>query len=118
MEELLSLKWKSTRADTPPLEGNELANYLEKLSNNWELLEDKKLEKDYKFTNFNRALEFVNEIGEFADEKNHHPDIHLSWGKARVIIWTHRIGGLAVMDFVWAAHIEKIYKDKYEALLP
>lgn len=117
MKELLETAWKSTRADTPPLEGEELESYLDKLDHQWQIIEHKKLNKVYKFTNFQRALDFVNKVGEWAEEKNHHPDLHLSWGRVGVEIWTHRIGGLAPMDFVWAAHVEKIYQDDYAHLV-
>ena len=62
---------------------------------------------------FKGVQAFVNKVGEFAEEKNHHPDIYFTWGKARVTIWTHRINGLAPMDFVYAANIEKIFQDNY-----
>ncbi|MHA2502234.1 MAG: 4a-hydroxytetrahydrobiopterin dehydratase [Candidatus Kariarchaeaceae archaeon] len=118
MEEFLTTKWKSTRVDTPPMTAEEAADHRSKLGNGWDVTDGKMLEKTFKFTNFNRALQFTTEVGNFADEKNHHPDIHLAWGKAKVVIWTHRINGLALMDFVWAAHVEKIYQDTYEGLLP
>ena len=38
-----------------------------------------------------------------AEEQNHHPGIHLSWGKVRVDIWTHEVNGLTESDFVFAA---------------
>ena len=113
MKELLETPWKTTRVGTPPLEGEELAKYLSILGNEWEVTEGKQLVKEFKFPTFSKALEYTNKVGTFADEKNHHPDIHLAWGKAKVVIWTHRISGLAEMDFVWAANIEKIHQDQF-----
>jgi 4a-hydroxytetrahydrobiopterin dehydratase len=118
MNELANTNWKATRVGTPPLKGTQLTHLLTKLNSNWDHVEETKLVKDYKFTNFSRALEFANLVGEMSDDLNHHPDLRLAWGKCKVEIWTHRIDGIAEMDFVYAARVEKIYQDNFEALLP
>ncbi|MHA2031360.1 MAG: 4a-hydroxytetrahydrobiopterin dehydratase [Candidatus Kariarchaeaceae archaeon] len=117
MDELLNTKWKSTRVGTPPLKGDNLNAMLHKLQNEWQHVNETKLAKEYKFTNFNRALQFANLVGGISDELNHHPDLHLAWGKCIVEIWTHRIDGIAEMDFVYAAQVEKIYQEKFKELL-
>jgi len=66
------------------------------------------IEKEYKFKNFNEALEFVNEVGKIAEEEGHHPEILLGWGKAKIMLWTHAIKGLSENDFILAAKIDKI----------
>ena len=118
MEELANSKWKTTRAGTPPLKGEDLQKLISQLNHNWVQVEEMKLQKDFKFTNFNRALEFANLVGKMSDELNHHPDLHLAWGKCTVPIWTHRIDGIAEMDCVYEARVDKIYKVKFEDLLP
>jgi len=45
-------------------------------------------------------------IGGISEDQGHHPDIHLSWGKVRVVILTHKIGGLTESDFVLAAKFD------------
>ncbi|MBV9495600.1 MAG: 4a-hydroxytetrahydrobiopterin dehydratase [Acidobacteria bacterium] len=50
---------------------------------------------------------FTNRVGEIAEEEGHHPDIHLSWGSARIEIWTHKIEGLSRSDFILAAKVDK-----------
>jgi 4a-hydroxytetrahydrobiopterin dehydratase len=47
-------------------------------------------------------------VGELADEQDHHPDVHLSWGRVRIEVWTHTIDGLAEGDFVLAARIDRL----------
>ena len=118
MEDLANIKWKSTRVGTPPLKGDDLRNFLDQLGSSWSEINETKLEKEYRFTNFNRALEFANLVGQMSDDLNHHPDLHLAWGKCKVEIWTHRIDGISEMDFVYAARIEKIYMVNFEELLP
>ena len=62
--------------------------------------------KEYPFSNFARALRFVNQAGAVAESQKHHPDICFGWGKARVEIYTHKIDGLTESDFILAARID------------
>lgn len=52
------------------------------------------------------ALEFVNRVGEIAEQQQHHPDIYLAWGNVRVEVWTHKIRGLTESDFILAAGVD------------
>jgi 4a-hydroxytetrahydrobiopterin dehydratase len=63
----------------------------------------------YTFPDFRKALDFVNKVGEVAEEQGHHPDILLAWGKAEITLWTHKIDGLTESDFIMAAKIDRIY---------
>ena len=42
-----------------------------------------------------------------AEEEGHHPDLHISWGKCRLEIWTHKIDGLTESDFFLAAKADR-----------
>ncbi len=95
------------RGGVPPLKGDELLSYKEKLDNNWELIEEHHLEKEYLFKNFRKALDFTIKIGELAENQSHHPDIYLAWGKVKLTIWTHKIDGLTESDFIFAAKADK-----------
>ncbi len=66
------------------------------------------LTRTYTFPNFREALDFVNKVGELAEEQGHHPDILLAWGKAEVTLWTHKVDGLTESDFIMAAKIEDL----------
>jgi 4a-hydroxytetrahydrobiopterin dehydratase len=44
-------------------------------------------------------------VGQLADVEGHHPHIHLSWGRVRIEVWTAKIGGLSMNDFVLASKI-------------
>jgi 4a-hydroxytetrahydrobiopterin dehydratase len=54
-------------------------------------------------------MEFAVQVGELAETEQHHPDIHLSWGKVMVETWTHKIRGLHQNDFILAAKINAAY---------
>jgi 4a-hydroxytetrahydrobiopterin dehydratase len=94
------------KGGVPPLKGNELRNLASQLNAAWQVIGEHHLEREFKFKDFREALNFTNKVGELAEEQGHHPDIYLSWGKAKVIIWTHKIDGLTESDFVLAAKID------------
>lgn len=96
------------KAGTPPLQGAALEGLREKLGSGWMVVDDHRLEKEFKFKNFQLALDFTNAVGALAESQNHHPDILLSWGKARITLWTHTVNGLSEADFVLAAKIESL----------
>jgi 4a-hydroxytetrahydrobiopterin dehydratase len=63
------------------------------------------ISKTYIFKNFREALRFVNKVGKIAEEANHHPDIMLSYGKVKVKLSTHSVGGLTKKDFDLAERV-------------
>lgn len=75
----------------------------------WKLSDDaKRISREFPFPDFKSALDFVNRVGAIAEEEGHHPDIFLSWGKVRVELWTHAVGGLSENDFILAAKIDPL----------
>jgi len=99
------------RGGVPPLAGTALTALYADLGHDWVLVEEHHLEKEYKFPNFQQALDFTNAVGAIAEAENHHPDIYLAWGKVKVQIWTHKINGLTESDFIFAAKVEKAFQN-------
>ena len=95
------------KGGVPPLKGIKLDELLEKLKNDWKIIKEHHLEKEYSFKNFKEALSFTIKIGELAENQGHHPDIFLAWGKVKLTIWTHKIDGLTESDFIFAAKADK-----------
>ena len=95
------------KGGVPPLQGTKLDDLLEKLKNNWKIIKEHHLEKNYSFKNFKEALDFTIKVGELAENQGHHPDIFLAWGKVKLTIWTHKIDGLTESDFIFAAKADK-----------
>ena len=88
----------------PPLQKVEIDKLLARLGpNGWRAVEGHHLEKEYTFRDFASALAFVDRVGAVAEAEGHHPDLYLTWGKVRIMIWTHKIDGLTESDFVLAA---------------
>jgi len=105
---LSAMKCVPCMGGVPPLKGSELNKLQKELGHDWKVVKQHHVEKDYKFKDFKQTLSFVNKIGKVAEEQGHHPNIEFTYGKAKVSIYTHKINGLTVSDFVLAAKIEKI----------
>ena len=90
------------------MKGHQLAD-LHKEVPLWQVVREHHLTRDFKFPDFRKALDFVNRVGEVAEEQGHHPDILLTWGRAEVTLWTHKIDGLTESDFIMAAKIDELY---------
>jgi len=52
----------------------------------------------YKLADFGAALAFAVRLGMVAEKRDHHPDILIGWGKARVLWTTHDAGGITPLD--------------------
>lgn len=95
------------RGGVPALTEAEYAPLLSELVG-WEVISGHHLVQDFRFANFQAALDFVNRAGAIAEEQGHHPEITVGWGHAKVEIWTHKIDGLTESDFVLAAKYDRL----------
>jgi len=107
-EQLADKKCVPCRGGVPPIKGREL-QALKKVIPRWDVVDEHHLVREFKFPDFKQALEFVNRVGELAEEQGHHPDILLAWGKAEITLWTHKIEGLTESDFIMAAKIDRLH---------
>jgi 4a-hydroxytetrahydrobiopterin dehydratase len=99
---------KPCEGGVPPLTKSQIEELLPQISR-WSVVEDKQIQKDFKYKNFKQALEFVNKVGEIAEQQGHHPNIFLhNWNKVRISLSTHAIKGLSDNDFILAAKIDTI----------
>ena len=92
----------------PPLQGPEIQKFCDQLKPGWKVAGEHHLEKEYPLKNFRHALDFTIKVGEMAEEQGHHPDVHLAWGKVKLVIWTHKIDGLTESDFIFAAKADEL----------
>lgn len=105
--ELASKTCEACRSDTPPMRSDEISALSPQLPE-WEVIEDHHLRRGLRFKNFREALDFVNSVGELAEDQGHHPEIHFGWGHVELEVWTHKIDGLTQSDFVFAAKVDRI----------
>lgn len=93
------------------LTGDEVTRRAGSLSG-WQVLDQQRLAKTFRFPDFATALAFVNQAGEIAERQGHHPDLHLSWGSVGVEISTHDAGGLTELDFTLAHSIDQAFSSR------
>ncbi len=86
---------------------DEIAARTAKLPAGW-TVERGRLRRAYELKDFAQALALVNRIGQLAEDRNHHPDLALGWGRVEVELRTHSAGGLTEADFELAAAIEAL----------
>lgn len=66
------------------------------------------LVKTVVLADFRAALAWVNQVGELAEARNHHPDINVSWNRVTLTLTTHSAGGLTDADFELARAIDAL----------
>lgn len=99
------------RGGTPPLTDDEIRPLAAEVPE-WAVRDVdgiKRLERAFIFPDFNQAMAFAARVGELAEAEQHHPDLHIAWGKVRVEIWTHKIRGLHRNDFILAAKTDRLF---------
>ncbi len=100
---LVEKRCEPVKAGTPPLQPGEVHRLLEEVPG-W-TVKDNALEREFNFRNFKEAIDFVNNVAARAEEEDHHPDIHIYYNRVKLILSTHKIGGLSYNDFIMAAKI-------------
>lgn len=108
MADLASKTCVPCRGGMPPLKGEELKRLHEQVAK-WQVNNEHHLTREFKFPDFRTALDFVNKVGEVAEQQGHHPDILLKWGSVGITLWTHKIDGLTESDFIMAAKIDQLH---------
>ncbi len=96
------------REGTPTLTEAEAAALDRELAPGWERSGTQRLDRTFKLRDFNEAMGFVVRVAMIAETEGHHPDIHISWNRVRLEIWTHKAGGLTRNDFILAAKVDAL----------
>ncbi len=112
MRALAELKCVPCRGGEPALSAREIRELYDLLPD-WQIVmrdDIPQLERSFTFKNFAQALTFTNQIGELAEEEDHHPRLVTAWGHVTVTWWTHVVKGLHRNDFILAARCDQIYR--------
>ena len=107
-QNLTQQKCEPCRSDTPPFTPEQTAGYLPLISSEWQVVEQKKLRRTFRWRNFLRAMLFVNALAYLAEQEDHHPDMTISYNLVVVELTTHAIEGLSRNDFIMAAKIDDL----------
>ena len=92
---------------TPPLPLQTIEKLLAQ-HRGWQLVDDKKLVREFNFGGFSDAKCFLDLVAIIAEEQNHHPTATLSYNKVKVTLTTHTAGGLTENDFIMARIIGEL----------
>ncbi len=117
MGQLVQEKCVACRRDSPRVTEDEVAELRPEVSD-WDLITEdgiRKLDRVFRFPDFQQALEFTNAVGDLAEAEGHHPRLVTEWGRVTVTWWTHKIRDLHRNDFVMAARSGKIYDERIGA---
>lgn len=80
--------------------------------NHWTNVESV-LHKRFAFKTFAESIAFVNELAQYAEELDHHPDIDIRFNVVALTLSTHDSGGVTDLDIQMAQ-----YADSIESRLP
>lgn len=81
-----------------------------KISENWTVIEGKKLTQQFSFKGFLKTMSFVNAVAWEANRLMHHPDMEVTFGTCTINITTHDEGNtLTDKDYALAKAIDNLF---------
>jgi 4a-hydroxytetrahydrobiopterin dehydratase len=104
--DLTKKKCVPCEGNVPALTSKEISDLKTQISDDWKIIDDKKLFREFTFVNYRHTMDFVNKVANLAEEEGHHPDMHVFYGRLEIEISTHAINGLSENDFILAAKID------------
>lgn len=70
---------------------------------------DNKLNREFKFKDFNEAISFINRIAVVSEESKHHPEIYNVYNKVIISLCTHDQGSVVTdKDYDLAKKIDDL----------
>jgi 4a-hydroxytetrahydrobiopterin dehydratase len=116
-QQLYREKCTACRRDSPHVTEEEIEEFRPQISD-WQLTNEggiPKLDRAFRFPDFEQALAFTNAIGQMAEAEGHHPRLTTEWGRVGVTWWTHKIRNLHRNDFIMAAKTDQLYQESAPA---
>jgi 4a-hydroxytetrahydrobiopterin dehydratase len=111
MDSLAEKTCTPCRGGVPPLNQEE-AERISAQAPDWQILDDAhRIERRFSFRDFRSALNFVQKVGEIAENEGHHPDVNFGWGYATISLQTKKIKGLHENDFIMATKIDRVFAE-------
>lgn len=74
----------------------------------WSELSDT-IQRTFQFSDFVKAMAFVNEVAKMAEADQHHPDILVRYSKVTLTLSTHDAGGITKKDFTLAKKCDALF---------
>lgn len=95
--------------DIKEITKNEFKEYFESVSDihTWNEIGGY-LQKEFEFSDFKMALDFVNKVGDVSESENHHPEIKVDFNKVQLKLKTHDQNKITDLDHKLAKLIDDI----------
>ncbi|MFC4768228.1 aromatic amino acid hydroxylase [Effusibacillus consociatus] len=85
---------------------------------NWQRLDEKWIQRKYKFPGFLDAMAFVNKVAELAEAADHHPFISIDYKVVTLKMSSWNAGGLTELDFNLAEQFDASYSQSVKGRTP
>lgn len=78
-----------------------------KPTSDWKVVSGK-LVKNYKFSNYDEVIDFVNKVARVAKKQNHHPDMVVKYDGVKITIFDHEAGKISDKCYKFSTAVDKI----------
>lgn len=89
-----------------PYDPSTIAKALENLRG-WEFFDDS-IAKDFVFSDFQTAFDFMVQVAQLAETQQHHPDWRNVYNRVEIQLTTHDAGGVTDKDLKLARAIDEV----------
>lgn len=76
----------------------------------WQRLDEKWIERKYRFKKFLAGIGFVDQIAAYAESKKHHPFISIDYKVVTLKMSSWQAKGLTDLDFEMVKHFDALYE--------
>lgn len=80
-------------------------------ANGWNLVDEKWIEKKYRFKDYLVGIEFVRKVANLSEEVNHHPFISIDYKLVKLKLSSWSENGLTDLDFELAEKYDTFYEE-------
>lgn len=114
MTELTTMHAVPTKEGEKPMSDDELRSLLKKVPE-WKLDNSNDgdlcfLTRTYSLKTYQLVLSFHQQVGDLAEEQQHHPEMTTQYGNVTIKWWTHTVGGVHMNDFILAAKCDRLFE--------
>ena len=78
--------------------------------------DDGMLFREFAFESYGAGVEFAVQVAALAEERGHHPDIHIFYKRVRLNFFTHDAGGVTGADIAGAGAVNDLFERAAKAV--
>ncbi|MFC4558444.1 4a-hydroxytetrahydrobiopterin dehydratase [Virgibacillus kekensis] len=92
------------------LDEDQIITELQKLPE-WKRLDEKWIQRKYRFKEFLEGVRFVDRIADYAEQKQHHPFISIDYKVVTLKISSWQMKGLTDLDIEMVKEFDRLYSE-------